>query len=56
MRMFCRVNEGGVTLLIASHDLALIDPLGNRRIKLEAGPIDAPAEAAESWEEPEIWE
>jgi len=37
MRIFRRFNEVGVTLLIASHDIALIDHLGCRRIALEDG-------------------
>ena len=37
MRIFRRFNEVGVTLLIASHDLALIDQLGCRRIALANG-------------------
>ncbi len=37
MRIFRRFNEVGVTLLIASHDIALIDQLGCRRIALENG-------------------
>ena len=37
MRIFRRFNEVGVTLLIASHDIALIDQLGCRRIALEQG-------------------
>jgi cell division transport system ATP-binding protein len=56
MRMFRRFNEVGVTLLIASHDIALIDKLGCRRIELDAGKLAVPAEAAESWEESETWE
>jgi cell division transport system ATP-binding protein len=32
-----RFNEVGVTLLIASHDIALIDQLGCRRIPLANG-------------------
>jgi cell division transport system ATP-binding protein len=39
MRIFRRFNEVGVTLLIASHDIALIDQLGCRRIELEAGSL-----------------
>jgi cell division transport system ATP-binding protein len=35
-------NEVGVTLLIASHDIALIDKLGCRRIELEEGRLQAP--------------
>ena len=37
MRIFRRFNEVGVTLLIASHDIALIDRLGCRRVALEEG-------------------
>ena len=37
MRVFRRFNEFGVTLLIASHDIALIDKLGCRRIALADG-------------------
>lgn len=53
MRIFRRFNEVGVTLLIASHDIALIDQLGCRRIALEDGglqleeEIDVVAEYAE---------
>jgi cell division transport system ATP-binding protein len=39
MRIFRRFNEVGVTLLIASHDISLIDRLGCRRIPLENGRI-----------------
>lgn len=44
MRIFRRFNEVGVTLLIASHDIALIDQLGCRRIELENGAVKLPAE------------
>ncbi len=37
MRIFRRFNEVGVTLLIASHDIALIDKLGCRRIEIADG-------------------
>ena len=37
MRIFRRFNEVGVTLLIASHDISLIDKLGCRRIELDQG-------------------
>jgi cell division transport system ATP-binding protein len=40
MRIFRRFNEVGVTLLIASHDISLIDRLGCRRIPLESGRIE----------------
>ena len=39
MRIFRRFNEVGVTLLIASHDIALIDQLGCGRIALEKGAL-----------------
>jgi cell division transport system ATP-binding protein len=39
MRIFRRFNEVGVTLLIASHDIALIDQLGCRRIALANGAL-----------------
>ena len=51
MRMFRRFNEVGVTLLIASHDIALIDKLGCRRIELDAGKIAAPASTPEEWDD-----
>lgn len=63
MRIFRRFNEVGVTLLIASHDLALIDQLGCRRIALENGARQAladddigvfpgaPLSATEAWRE-----
>ena len=41
MRIFRRFNEVGVTLLIASHDIALIDRLGCRRVALEEGRLQA---------------
>jgi len=44
MRIFRRFNEVGVTLLIASHDIALIDQLGCRRIALENGALQEEAE------------
>jgi cell division transport system ATP-binding protein len=37
MRIFRRFNEVGVTVFVASHDNALIDRLGCRRIGLENG-------------------
>jgi cell division transport system ATP-binding protein len=39
MRIFKRFNEVGVTVLIASHDTALIDKFGARRLQLEGGRI-----------------
>lgn len=47
MRLFERFNQVGVTVLIASHDLALIASLGHRVIHLEGGRVvgDRPAGA-----------
>jgi cell division transport system ATP-binding protein len=39
MQLFERFNEVGVTLLIATHDIELIERLGHRRIKLEQGTV-----------------
>jgi cell division transport system ATP-binding protein len=39
MRIFRRFNEVGVTVLIASHDIMLIDQLGCRRIPLADGSL-----------------
>ena len=47
MRIFRRFNEVGVTLLIASHDLVLIDQLGCRRIPLENGALQVAGERDE---------
>jgi cell division transport system ATP-binding protein len=47
MRIFRRFNEVGVTLLIASHDITLIDRLGCRRIALEDGKLQ---QAADPWQ------
>jgi cell division transport system ATP-binding protein len=51
MRIFRRFNEVGVTLLIASHDIALIDRLGCRRIELEDGRLAPPVFEADDEEE-----
>ena len=47
MNIFRRFNEVGVTVLIASHDVHLIDRFGVRRIILEGGRVagNAPSEA-----------
>ena len=39
MRLFERFNEVGVTLLIATHDLELIDKLQHRRLRLDQGKV-----------------
>ncbi len=50
MRIFRRFNEVGVTLLIASHDLSLIDRIGCRRIALENGRLVKEPEEDEPWQ------
>ena len=44
MRIFRRFNEVGVTVLVASHDIALIDQLGCRRIPLADGALQVEEE------------
>jgi cell division transport system ATP-binding protein len=39
MKLFARFNEVGVTLLIATHDLELIQGMPHRRLRLVAGQI-----------------
>ena len=51
MRIFRRFNEVGVTLLIASHDISLIDRMGCARIELDAGKLVEP-----NTEEDELWQ
>lgn len=46
MRLFERFNDVGVTLLIASHDLELVERLDHRRIKLVAGRVAADSHSA----------
>lgn len=41
MRLFSRFNEVGVTMLIATHDLELIERFDCRRLRLADGLIDA---------------
>ena len=43
MRLFRRFNEIGVTMLIATHDLGLLDQLDGRRIVLADGEIQSSA-------------
>jgi cell division transport system ATP-binding protein len=49
MRTFRRFNEVGVTVLIASHDIALIDRMGCRRIALEDGRLVEQDEEDDPW-------
>jgi cell division transport system ATP-binding protein len=41
MKLFARFNEVGVTLLIATHDLELIENMPHRRLKLVGGQLAA---------------
>jgi len=50
MRIFRRFNEVGVTLLIASHDISLIDRLGCRRIELHDGRLAPTTEDPDPWQ------
>jgi len=50
MRIFRRFNEVGVTLLIASHNISLIDRMGCRRIALENGRLAATEEEDPTWQ------
>ena len=46
MQLFARFNEVGVTLLIATHDLELIEHMPHRRLKLVAGRIESDSSGA----------
>jgi len=48
MNIFRRFNEVGVTVLVASHDLHLLERFPIRRIRLDSGRVtsDVPAAAA----------
>jgi cell division transport system ATP-binding protein len=50
MRIFRRFNEVGVTLLIASHDISLIDRMGCSRIELDAGKLVEQEEEDHPWQ------
>ena len=39
MQLFKRLNEVGVTMLVATHDLALLDLVGGRRVVLAEGRV-----------------
>jgi cell division transport system ATP-binding protein len=54
MRIFRRFNEVGVTLLIASHDIALIDKLGCRRIELDEGRLQQAVELDDYFEDVDL--
>ena len=46
MQLFARFNEVGVTLLIATHDLELIENMPHRRLKLVAGRVESDSSGA----------
>lgn len=50
MALFTRFNQVGVTVLIASHDHALIRQMGHRVISLEGGRIVDPHLADRGWD------
>ncbi|MDJ0926189.1 MAG: cell division ATP-binding protein FtsE [Gammaproteobacteria bacterium] len=45
MLLFRRLNEVGVTTLIATHDIGLLDQLGGRRLMLDQGRLAADLQA-----------
>ena len=48
MTLFRRLNEVGVTMLIASHDLPLVEHFGSRRIVLNGGQVSSGEAIGES--------
>lgn len=44
MRLFERLNETGTSMLIATHDLSLVERMGHRRIDLDHGRLIAGAD------------
>lgn len=46
MKLFGRFNEIGVTMMIATHDLGLLDKLNGRRMQLEKGILVEPDDEA----------
>jgi cell division transport system ATP-binding protein len=46
MKLFGRFNEIGVTMLIATHDLNLLDRIRGRRLQLSDGKLVTPEEDA----------
>ncbi len=52
MRLFQRFNQVGVTVLIASHDLGLIESLGHRVVRLDEGRVAADMPGAHRREKP----
>jgi cell division transport system ATP-binding protein len=53
MKIFRRFNEVGVTVLVASHDIYLLEHFPVRRVRLEGGRIvDAAASTGEKLLDP----
>ena len=46
MKLFARFNEIGVTMLIATHDLNLLDRVKGRRMQLDSGELITPEDDA----------
>lgn len=46
MQLFAKFNQVGCTVLIASHDLHLIENMGKRIIKLKNGMLASATEVA----------
>ena len=46
MKLFARFNEIGVTMLIATHDLTLLDRVKGRRMQLGDGKLMTPEDDA----------
>jgi cell division transport system ATP-binding protein len=49
MRIFRRFNEVGVTVLIASHDISLIDRMGCSRVALADGKLLEQGTEDDAW-------
>jgi cell division transport system ATP-binding protein len=48
MGLFRRFNEVGVTVVVATHDLSLVQRSGLREIVLDDGRLNAPPSAADA--------
>ena len=46
MRLFQRFKDVGVTVVVATHDLELIESMPHRRLKLVAGRIESDSPGA----------
>ena len=52
MQIFRRLNEVGVTVLVASHDIRLLERFGLRRVRLEGGRIQDETGVPDTHREP----